>query len=152
MKWCYEGTICDDRVIRCDMDGGFRDGRQFGRGDLILPRLLQWNCLLLWSHKTTWLTPTCRDCEDLIRWQSRKTILSIFIYHRHNDCAKLTHNLSMKSGPSGGQMRDDRRASHDPARGGVVGGGALVARRPPYRPSADKRGDEPAPLISGNYP
>lgn len=49
-------------------------------------------------------------------------------------------------------MRDDRRASHDPARGGVVGGGALVARRPPYRPSADKRGDEPAPLISGNYP
>jgi RNA recognition motif-containing protein len=26
------GTICDDRIIRCDMDGGFRPGRQYGRG------------------------------------------------------------------------------------------------------------------------
>ena len=26
--------MCDDRIIRCDMDGGFRDGRQFGRGGL----------------------------------------------------------------------------------------------------------------------
>ena len=26
------GTVCDDRIIRCDMDGGFRPGRQFGRG------------------------------------------------------------------------------------------------------------------------
>ena len=26
------GTICDDRVIRCDADGGFKPGRQFGRG------------------------------------------------------------------------------------------------------------------------
>lgn len=82
----------------------------------------------------------------------KKNDLKHFYLPSPNDCAKLTHNLSMKSGPSGGQMRDDRRASHDPARGGVVGGGALVARRPPYRPSADKRGDEPAPLISGNYP
>jgi nuclear cap-binding protein subunit 2 len=26
------GTVCDDRVIRCDADGGFKPGRQFGRG------------------------------------------------------------------------------------------------------------------------
>lgn len=26
------GTICDDRVIRCDADGGFKPGRQYGRG------------------------------------------------------------------------------------------------------------------------
>ena len=26
--------MCDDRIIRCDMDGGFRDGRQFGRGEI----------------------------------------------------------------------------------------------------------------------
>lgn len=26
------GTICDERVIRCDADGGFRPGRQYGRG------------------------------------------------------------------------------------------------------------------------
>lgn len=26
------GTICDDRQIRCDMDAGFKPGRQFGRG------------------------------------------------------------------------------------------------------------------------
>lgn len=25
-------TICDDRVVRCDADGGFKPGRQFGRG------------------------------------------------------------------------------------------------------------------------
>lgn len=25
-------TICDDRVLRCDLDGGFLPGRQFGRG------------------------------------------------------------------------------------------------------------------------
>ncbi len=25
-------TVCDDRVIRCDADGGFKPGRQFGRG------------------------------------------------------------------------------------------------------------------------
>jgi nuclear cap-binding protein subunit 2 len=25
-------TICDDRILRCDLDGGFRPGRQFGRG------------------------------------------------------------------------------------------------------------------------
>lgn len=31
-----EGTVCDDRVIRCDMDGGFREGRQFGRGESTL--------------------------------------------------------------------------------------------------------------------
>lgn len=26
------GTICDGRVIRCDLDHGFKPGRQFGRG------------------------------------------------------------------------------------------------------------------------
>lgn len=26
------GTKCDDRVIRCDMDTGFKPGRQYGRG------------------------------------------------------------------------------------------------------------------------
>ena len=26
------GTMCDDRVIRCELDGGFKQGRQFGRG------------------------------------------------------------------------------------------------------------------------
>lgn len=63
------GTVCDDRIIRCDMDGGFRPGRQFGRG------------------------------------------------------------------PSGGQMRDDRMSTSDPARGG---GGALRAIRP--APVTGKRG------------
>jgi RNA recognition motif-containing protein len=48
------GTICDDRIVRCDLDCGFKPGRQFGRG------------------------------------------------------------------PSGGQMRDERRDSLDPARGGIV--------------------------------
>lgn len=31
LKYVTE-TICDDRVIRCDADGGFKQGRQFGRG------------------------------------------------------------------------------------------------------------------------
>ena len=26
------GTLCDARAIRCDLDGGFRNGRQYGRG------------------------------------------------------------------------------------------------------------------------
>jgi nuclear cap-binding protein subunit 2 len=26
------GTMCDDRIIRCELDGGFKQGRQFGRG------------------------------------------------------------------------------------------------------------------------
>lgn len=26
------GTMCDNRVIRCELDGGFKQGRQFGRG------------------------------------------------------------------------------------------------------------------------
>jgi nuclear cap-binding protein subunit 2 len=26
------GTVCDDRIIRCDLDAGFKPGRQFGRG------------------------------------------------------------------------------------------------------------------------
>ena len=26
------GTMCDDRKIRCELDGGFKQGRQFGRG------------------------------------------------------------------------------------------------------------------------
>jgi len=47
-------SVCDDRIIRCDADGGFKSGRQFGRGR------------------------------------------------------------------SGGQIRDERRAEIDPARGGVV--------------------------------
>jgi hypothetical protein len=59
------GTICDDRIIRCDMDGGFREGRQYGRG------------------------------------------------------------------ASGGQMRDERRTTHDPARGGVVIVGAKRGRDGP---------------------
>lgn len=25
-------TVCDDRILRCDLDGGFLPGRQFGRG------------------------------------------------------------------------------------------------------------------------
>ena len=25
-------TVCDDRIIRCDADGGFKPSRQFGRG------------------------------------------------------------------------------------------------------------------------
>lgn len=69
------GTVCDDRIIRCDMDGGFRPGRQYGRG------------------------------------------------------------------PSGGQMRDDRTPSYDPARGG---GGALRATRPP--PVTGKRGRDSGDL------
>lgn len=28
------GTICDDRIIRCELDGGFQPGRQYGRGKL----------------------------------------------------------------------------------------------------------------------
>ena len=32
-------------------------------------------------------------------------------------------------------MRDDRRPSHDPARGGIIGGGPLIARRPAHRSS-----------------
>jgi hypothetical protein len=48
-------------------------------------------------------------------------------------------------------MRDDRRASHDPARGGVIGGGALVARRPPYKPS-NAGGDNSAPIVTGERP
>ena len=31
LKYLYE-TVCDDRMVRCDADGGFRPGRQFGRG------------------------------------------------------------------------------------------------------------------------
>ena len=54
-------------------------------------------------------------------------------------------------GPSGGQMRDDRRASHDPARGGVVGGGALIARRPAYKPST-AGGENTAPIALGEHP
>lgn len=26
------GTVCDDRIIRCELDGGFKQGRQYGRG------------------------------------------------------------------------------------------------------------------------
>jgi len=26
------GTVCDSRIIRCDLDAGFKPGRQFGRG------------------------------------------------------------------------------------------------------------------------
>ena len=26
------GTKLDERVIRCDLDPGYRDGRQYGRG------------------------------------------------------------------------------------------------------------------------
>ena len=26
------GTVCDGRIIRCDLDTGFKPGRQFGRG------------------------------------------------------------------------------------------------------------------------
>jgi hypothetical protein len=48
-------------------------------------------------------------------------------------------------------MRDDRRASHDPARGGVVGGGALVARRPAYKPS-NAGSDNSAPIVTGERP
>jgi len=29
---CVSGTVCDGRIIRCDMDAGFKPGRQFGRG------------------------------------------------------------------------------------------------------------------------
>lgn len=54
-------------------------------------------------------------------------------------------------GPSGGQMRDDRRASHDPARGGVVGGGALIARRPAYKAST-AGGENTAPVALGKLP
>ena len=47
-------------------------------------------------------------------------------------------------------MRDDRRASHDPARGGVVGGGALEARRPAYKPSRDPGAvDGPVVTVTG---
>lgn len=57
-------------------------------------------------------------------------------------------------GPSGGQMRDDRRASHDPARGGVIGGGALIARRPAYKPSGSQNAgsDNSAPIVTGRIP
>ncbi|CAM9235049.1 unnamed protein product, partial [Ectocarpus fasciculatus] len=26
------GTMCDGQIIRCELDGGFKQGRQFGRG------------------------------------------------------------------------------------------------------------------------
>ena len=45
-------------------------------------------------------------------------------------------------------MRDDRRASNDPARGGVVGGGALPTRRPAYKPSG---GGEVSTVMTGKY-
>jgi len=48
------GTVCDGRIIRCELDAGYKPGRQFGRGH------------------------------------------------------------------SGGQVRDERRQIHDPARGGVI--------------------------------
>jgi nuclear cap-binding protein subunit 2 len=31
LKYISE-TVCDDNIIRCDADGGFKPGRQFGRG------------------------------------------------------------------------------------------------------------------------
>ena len=48
-------------------------------------------------------------------------------------------------------MRDDRRASNDPARGGVVGGGALSARRPAYKQSGidNVGGGEQASAMTG---
>ena len=48
-------------------------------------------------------------------------------------------------------MRDDRRPSYDPARGGNIGGGALVARRPAHRSSGgyNTGGDHPAQSIFG---
>ena len=36
-------------------------------------------------------------------------------------------------------MRDDRRASFDPARGGNISGYALSAKRPAYKPSESDR-------------
>ena len=51
---CISGTMCDGQIIRCELDAGFKPGRQFGRGQ------------------------------------------------------------------SGGQVRDERRQSHDPARGGPI--------------------------------
>lgn len=32
MKYLGNGCKVDDRLIRTDLDPGFRDGRQFGRG------------------------------------------------------------------------------------------------------------------------
>ena len=32
MKYLGSGCKVDDRLIRTDLDPGFRDGRQFGRG------------------------------------------------------------------------------------------------------------------------
>ena len=29
---CISGTKLDERVIRCDLDPGYKEGRQFGRG------------------------------------------------------------------------------------------------------------------------
>ncbi|GMS81287.1 hypothetical protein PENTCL1PPCAC_3462, partial [Pristionchus entomophagus] len=29
---CVDKTILDDRMIRCDWDAGFKEGRQYGRG------------------------------------------------------------------------------------------------------------------------
>ena len=48
-------------------------------------------------------------------------------------------------------MRDDRRPSHDPARGGIIGGGPLIARRPAHRSSGGHSmgGDNPVQSMSG---
>ena len=50
-------------------------------------------------------------------------------------------------------MRDDRRASLDPARGGAAGGYALSAKRPAYKPSGgdNDREREAVTAMTGKY-
>jgi nuclear cap-binding protein subunit 2 len=76
------GTICDDRIIRCELDAGFKPGRQFGRG------------------------------------------------------------------ASGGQIRDERRQTADPARGGVVNNNQYDRNSNRNSSSLGKRGgNDRGPII-----
>jgi len=44
------GTKLDERIIRCDLDLGYRDGRQFGRGKSGGQVCTSNSCILLRSH------------------------------------------------------------------------------------------------------
>ena len=81
------GTICDNRQIRCDIDTGFKPGRQFGRGasgGTSCMRCRSSNTLLLLSFSFTKLTSDV-DCLFIPSFRFIYFMYQHFFWYHCND-------------------------------------------------------------------
>ena len=137
------GLVLDDRPLRAELDFGFRDGRQFA--SVFIFHIIDRRGRTLFTELLHTLTPCDETTKTKLPWHRGDPPHARSFRVRVRGPSLYSRRYGR--GQSGGQVRDDRRVTYDPARDARRG--ADVVDAPAPAPAAVPEEEPAAETVSG---